>query len=144
MKGFGCTIISYDPWANKAKADEMGVELVDTLDELFQRADFLSLHARLTDENHGLVSEKYLKMMKPTAYLVNTARAGLIDEEALIKALEEHTIGGAGIDVFSSEPLPEGHPFMNLDNIIATPHVAGNGGDWILRSIESPLHEIAH
>lgn len=144
LKGFGCTIISYDPWANKAKADEMGVELVDTLDELFQRADFLSLHARLTDENHGLVSEKYLKMMKPTAYLVNTARAGLIDEEALIKALEEHTIGGAGIDVFSSEPLPEGHPFMNLDNIIATPHVAGNGGDWILRSIESPLHEIAH
>ena len=82
--------------------------------------------------------------MKRTGYLVNRASAGLFDDVALIKAFEDHTIGGGGIDVFSFEPLPEGHPFMNLDNIIATPHVAGNGGDWILRSIESPLHEIAH
>ena len=122
----------------------MDVEIVGTIEELFQRADFLSVHARLTAENHGMINERLLTLMKPTAYLVNTARAGLIDEEALIKALEEHVIAGAGIDVFSDEPLPDGHPFLKLDNIIATPHVAGNGGDFILRSIESPLNEIRH
>ena len=144
LQGFGCHIITYDPWARLEVADEMGVEMVDTIEELFRRSDFLSVHARLTQENHGMINGRLLNMMKPTAYLVNTARAGLIDEEALIKALEEHVIAGAGIDVFSCEPLPDGHPFLTLDNIIATPHVAGNGGDFILRSIESPINEIRH
>lgn len=144
LSGFGCNIITYDPWIKADVAKQMGVEVVDTLDELVQRADYLSLHARLTDENKGMVNDKLLGMMKPTAYLVNTARAGLIDEEALIRALQNRTIAGAGIDVFSSEPLPEDHPFLHLDNIIATPHVAGNGGDFIIRSIESPVNEIRH
>ena len=144
LKGFGCNIISYDPWANKAKAEEMGVELVETIEELFERADFLSIHARLTADNHGLVGKDLLARMKPTAYLVNTARAGLIDEDALIEALQNKTIGGAGLDVFQNEPLPDGHPFLTLDNVVATPHVAGNGGDWILRSIDSPFQEIRH
>lgn len=144
LQGFGCSIITYDPWADPETAKKMDVEIVGTIEELFQRADFLSVHARLTAENHGMINERLLTLMKPTAYLVNTARAGLIDEEALIKALEEHVIAGAGIDVFSDEPLPDGHPFLKLDNIIATPHVAGNGGDFILRSIESPLNEIRH
>ena len=91
-----------------------------------------------------MVNKKLLELMKPTAYLVNTARAGLIDEKALVAALKEGKIAGAGLDVFSSEPLPEGHPFLTLENVIATPHVAGNGGDFILRSFESPLNEIRH
>lgn len=144
LKGFGCHIISYDPWANKEIAEDMGVELVDTIEELFERADFLSVHARLTEDNHGLIDERLLGIMKPTAYLINTARAGLIDEDALINALQNHVIAGAGIDVFSSEPLPEGHPFLTLGNIITTPHVAGSGGDFIIRSIESPINEIRH
>lgn len=144
LKGFGCHIISYDPWAKKEAAEELEVELVDTIEELFQRSDFLSVHARLTNENHGLINRELLSQMKPTAYLVNTARAGLINEKDLINALENHVIAGAGIDVFSLEPLPEGHPFLTLDNVIATPHVAGNGGDFILRSIESPINEIRH
>lgn len=144
LKGFGCDIISYDPWADKNIAEEMGVELVDTIEELFKRADFLSVHARLTEENHGLIDERLLSIMKPTAYLVNTARAGLIDEKALIHALKNKVIAGAGIDVFLSEPLPEGHPFLTLDNVITTPHVAGSGGDFIIRSIESPINEIRH
>ena len=144
LKGFGCNIISYDPWAKKEIAQAMGVELVDSVEELFSRADFLSVHARLTSENHGMVNKKLLELMKPTAYLVNTARAGLIDEKALVAALKEGKIAGAGLDVFSSEPLPEGHPFLTLENVIATPHVAGNGGDFILRSFESPLNEIRH
>ncbi len=144
LKGFGCRIISYDPWANKDIAEKMNVELVDTIEELFERADFLSVHARLTEENQGLINERLLGIMKPTAYLINTARAGLIDEGALIHALENKVIAGAGIDVFSSEPLPERHPFLTLDNMITTPHVAGSGGDFIIRSIESPLNEIRH
>lgn len=144
LKGFGCHIISYDPWANKTRAEEMGVELVGTIEELFSRADFLSIHARLTEDNHGMVNKELLALMKPTAYLVNTARAGLVDEEALVDAIRNHVIAGAGLDVFSSEPLSENHPFLTMDNIIATPHVAGNGGDFILRSIESPVNEIRH
>ncbi|MDO4261519.1 MAG: 2-hydroxyacid dehydrogenase [Eubacteriales bacterium] len=144
LKGFGCSIISYDPWARREIAGEMQVELVGSIEELFERADFLSVHARLTEENHGLVNAELLSRMKPTAYLVNTARAGLIDEKALCEALEHHVIGGAALDVFSEEPLPDGHPFLTLDNVIATPHVAGNGGDFIIRSIESPINEIRH
>ncbi len=144
LKGFGCDIISYDPWGNKEKAEEMGIELVGNIEELFKRADFLSVHARLTDQNHGMINKELLSLMKPTAYLVNTARAGLVDEEALIEAIKNNVIAGAGLDVFSSEPLPENHPFLTMDHVIATPHVAGNGGDFILRSIESPINEIRH
>lgn len=144
LKGFGCKIITFDPWADSEAVGEIGVEKVDTIEELFQRADYLSVHARLTEGNHGLIDERLIGMMKPNAYLINTARAGLIDEKSLIKALEEHVIAGAGIDVFSSEPLPDNHPFLMLDNVIATSHIAGNGGDFILRSIESPINEIRH
>lgn len=144
LKGFDCEIIAYDPWADKAVAKQMGVELVDDMEELFQRADFLSVHARLTSENHGLINKKLLDLMKPTAYIVNTARAGLVDEAALVEALRNKTIAGAGLDVFTQEPLPNGHPFLGLENVIITPHVAGNGGDFILRSIESPIIEIRH
>lgn len=144
LKGFGCRIISYDPWANKKIADDMGVELVETIEELFERADFLSIHARLTPDNHGLVGKDLLSRMKPTAYIVNTARAGLIDEDALIDALQNKIIGGAGLDVFQNEPLSDGHPFLTLDNVVCTPHVAGNGGDWIIRSIDSPFNEVRH
>lgn len=144
LQGFGCKIISYDPWVKKELADKMGVEIVGTIDELFERGDFISLHARLTDENHGLVNKELLSKMKNSAYLVNTARAGLVDEDALIEALENKKIAGAGLDVFMSEPLADNHPFLTLDNVIITPHVAGNGGDFILRSIESPIKEIGH
>ena len=144
LKGFGCNIISYDPWGNKEKAEELGVELVDNIEELFKRADFLSVHARLTDQNHGMINKELLSLMKPTAYLVNTARAGLVDEDALIDAIKNNVIAGAGLDVFSSEPLPDNHPFLTMDHVIATPHGAGNGGEFILRSRESPINEIRH
>jgi D-3-phosphoglycerate dehydrogenase len=144
MQGFGCNIITYDPWIRPGIAEEMGVEIVDTIEELFKRSDYLSIHARLTDENHGLVNGRLLGLMKPGAYIVNTARAGLIDEDALIHALQNGVIAGAGLDVFSQEPLPEGHPLLLAENVIVTPHVAGNGGDFILRSIESPINEICH
>lgn len=144
LAGFGCRIIAFDPWADRTRADEMGVGLVDTIEELFRRADFLSIHARLTEDNRGMVDKRLLGLMKPTAYLVNTARAGLVDEEALIGAVRSGQIAGAGLDVFSMEPLPEDHPFLTMEHMIVTPHVAGNGGDFILRSIESPVNEIRH
>mgnify|MGYP005778826185 CR=1 FL=1 len=144
LVGFGCRLIAYDPWARPEAARAYQTELVDSLEELFERSDFLSIHARLTADNHGMVNRSLLERMKPTAYLVNTARAGLICEKDLIEVLQEKRIAGAGLDVFSQEPLPDGHPFLTLDNVIITPHVAGNGGDFILRSIESPLKEIEH
>jgi len=144
LQGFGCRIIAYDPWVSKEITERFGVEKVDSLKQVFEDADFVSLHARLTLENHGMVDKKLLKTMKSTAYLINTARAGFVNEDDLIEALKDGTIAGAGLDVFSQEPLPEGHPFLTMENVIVTPHVAGNGGDFILRSVESPLNEIRH
>lgn len=144
LTGFGCRIIAFDPWIDKSTAKKLGVTITDSVEQLFETSDFISIHARLTEENHHMVNQRLISLMKPSAYIINTARAGLIDENALISALSAHRIAGAGIDVFSCEPLPAGHPFLTLDNIIATPHVAGNGGDFILRSIESPLTEIRH
>lgn len=142
LKGFGCDIITFDPWIREGAAEEYGVEVVENIEDLFKKSDYLSVHARLTDQNQGLINKELLSMMKPSAYIVNTARAGLVDEDALIEALENNVIAGAGLDVFQKEPLRDGHPFLTLDNVISTPHMAGNGGDFILRSIESPINEI--
>lgn len=147
--GFGAKFLAYDPWANPEKIQEYGVEQVDSIEELFRRSDFISVHARYNKPgepncNYHVIDEKLLREMKPTAYFVNTARAGLVDYDALTRILQEKAIAGAGLDVFDPEPLPDNHPLLLLDNVIVTPHVAGNGGDFILRSIESPLHEIRH
>lgn len=144
LKGFGCKILAYDPWVSTESMLEHMVTKVDSLGELFEVSDYVSVHARLTEENYGIVNSELLGRMKPTSYLINTARAGLINEEDLIECLKQKGIAGAGLDVFNQEPLPENHPFLSLDNVIVTPHVAGNGGDFILRSIESPLKEIEH
>ena len=144
LQGFGCNIITYDPWANKQAIEKYNVELVDNIEDLFKRADYVSVHARLTNDNKGIIDEKLLGLMKPTAYLINTARAGLVNQKDLIKVLEDKKIAGAALDVFESEPLEDNHPFLTLDNVIITPHVAGNGGDFIIRSIESPINEIRH
>lgn len=100
-------------------------EMVE-LEYLLKNSDVVSLHARLTDESYHLIGEKELAMMKPTAILVNTARSGLVDESALIKALEQKKIAGAALDVFDEEPLPADHPFILLENVTITAHLAGS------------------
>jgi phosphoglycerate dehydrogenase-like enzyme len=101
-----------------------GVKLVD-LDELYQTSDVVSLHLRLSPETAGFVGAAQLALMKPTAILVNTARGALLDEAALIEALRTKRIAAAGLDVFATEPLPEGHPLITLPNVVLTPHCAG-------------------
>jgi D-3-phosphoglycerate dehydrogenase len=96
------------------------------LEELLRESDFVTLHVALTKETNGMISTRELNLMKPTAYLINTSRGPVIDEEALIKALKEKKIAGAGLDVFAKEPINLDNPLLKFDNVIVTPHCAGN------------------
>ncbi len=119
----GLKLIAHTNHPDETLARHLNVEFV-TLDELFTRADFVSLHIPMNASTQQLVSEERLRRMKPTAFLINTARGGLVDHQALLKALQEHWIAGAAVDVFESEPLDAAHPLFALPNLIATPHVA--------------------
>lgn len=120
--GFNMRILAHDICANP-EAEKLCVQFV-SLDELLAQSDFLSLHAALTPENKGLIGEAQLRRMKPTSYIINTARAALIDETALVKAVTANWIAGAALDAFSIEPLPAEHPIRKAPNVLITPHQA--------------------
>lgn len=122
VEPFQMRVIAYSPSADRAEAAALGVTLVDSLEELFAEADFVSLHARLTDDKRGMIKRQHLRAMKPSAYFVNVARGELVDEPELVQILQERKIAGAGLDVFEHEPLPVEHPLNSLDNVILTPH----------------------
>lgn len=122
-KGFGMRVIYYDKYRlPRELEEELGVEYVE-LDELIKEADIITIHTPLTPETENLINEERLRMMKKTAYLVNTARGRIVDLDALVKALKEGWIAGAALDVFPEEPLPPDHPITKLDNVILTPHI---------------------
>lgn len=123
--GFDMQVLVYDPYIQADQIGLLGVRLTASLKEVIQSADFLSLHAALTDETRAMIGETELRAMKPTAYLINTARGGLLDESALHKALQEKWIAGAALDVFVDEP-PLGSPLLGLENIVVTPHVGAH------------------
>lgn len=118
----GARVIAYDPYAT---AVPDGVELVP-LDDLLARSDIVSLHAKLTPETENIIGARELELMRPTSYLINTARGGLVDNVALAKALHDSTIAGAAVDVFDTEPQIAGHPLLSAPNCITTPHMTGN------------------
>jgi phosphoglycerate dehydrogenase-like enzyme len=118
---FGMVHLAHDPWADPALAAALGVRLVD-LDTLFRESDFVSVNCPLDEATRGLVGERLIGLMKPTAYLVNTARGPIVDERALTRALQAGRIAGAGLDVFEQEPTPSDNPILALDNVIVTPH----------------------
>jgi D-3-phosphoglycerate dehydrogenase len=128
------TLIAHDPFADKAVAAELGVELVG-LEELFRRSDVLSVSCPLTPETHHIVNAERLALMKPTAYLINTARGPIVDQKALTRVLQEGGIAGAGLDVLEQEPPEPDDPILKLDNVLLAPHAlcwtdqcfAGNG-----------------
>ena len=122
-QAFGLHGIACDPFVSPEAAEGLGVELVD-LDALFTRSDFLSIHLPLTAETRGLVDADRLRQMKPTAVVINTARGPIIEQDALVHALQEGWIAGAGLDVYEEEQLPSGHPLLSLPNVVTTPHVA--------------------
>jgi D-3-phosphoglycerate dehydrogenase len=121
--GFNMEVLVADPVAEADTVARLGYRLVD-LDELLRQADFVSLHAPLNAETRHLIDARRLALMKSSAYLVNTARGGLVDEAALVEALERQRIAGAALDVFEREPLPD-LPLRRLDQVVLTPHVAG-------------------
>lgn len=119
---FGMKAIAWSQNLTSAKAAEAGVIRVDK-DELFSAADIITIHVILSDRTRGLVGARELGLMKPSAVLINTSRGAVVDEKALIAALRENRIAGAGLDVFETEPLPRSHPFLELSNTVITPHV---------------------
>ena len=128
LSGFDMRILGFDPYADEAVCRAAGVELVE-LDELMAKSDFVSLHARLTEQNHHLINAERLALMKPTAYLINTSRAGLIDEAALVETLRAKRIAGAALDVYEHEPPQADDPLLTLENVTLTPHMAGGSND---------------
>src|SRR5215468_4200990 len=121
-KAFGMNVIAWSPNLTPERCKEAGVTYA-TKEELFANADIVTIHVVLSQRSRGLVGAADLARMKPTAYLVNTARGPIVDEDALLDVLKQKKIAGAGIDVFSVEPLPVNHPFRKLDNLVLTPHL---------------------
>lgn len=119
---FQMRIIAYSPHADPKQARELNVELVSSLGQVFSESDFVSLHGRLNAQTRGMITAREFGLMKPTAYFINVARGEMVDEPAMIAALREKRIAGAGLDVFEHEPLPQSSPLLSLDNVILTPH----------------------
>ncbi len=128
LQAFGMSVIAYDPYVTSARAQQLGVQLV-TLDELLEQSDFITIHMPKTPETTGMIATEQFRLMKRSAYIVNVARGGLIDEEALHKALTTGEIAGAGLDVFTSEPpAADGSAALLLDlpNVVVTPHLGAS------------------
>jgi len=119
---FDMSVIAWSQNLTAERAAQYGATLVSK-DELFARSDILSIHVQLSARTRSLVGARELHLMKPTAYLINTARGPIVDEAALVQALQTRTIAGAGLDVFDQEPLPPGHPLTLLDNTLLVPHI---------------------
>jgi len=138
---FGMRVIAYSPNADPAQAAALGVALT-SLENVMREADIVSLHSNLTPEKVHMIRAEHLALMKPSAYLVNIARGALIDQAALVEALRERRIAGAGLDVYEVEPLPADDPLTKLDNVLLTPHFAPAtadvwkaGGEQVARGI---------
>jgi D-3-phosphoglycerate dehydrogenase len=129
--GLGMRVLAYDPYVDPAKGEALGLETVDELMEVVAQADFLTLHIPNTTQTRGLVDAAALAAMKPTAYLVNCARGPVVDEKALIRALREGTIAGAGVDVYDPEPPAMDNPLFSLPNTVCTPHIASFTEDGV-------------
>jgi len=131
-KGFDMEVIAFDPYADPEVAQKLDVTLMD-FQTLLLRSDFVSLHVPLTAETRNMIGKAELELMKPSAILVNNARGGLIEEEALYEALAGGGIAGAALDVFAQEALSADHPLTRLDNLLCSPHVAGQTEEALVR-----------
>ncbi|EMT38064.1 D-isomer specific 2-hydroxyacid dehydrogenase, NAD-binding [Thermoanaerobacter thermohydrosulfuricus WC1] len=143
--GFGAKVIAYDPNLSEEEIQKRGAQPV-SLEELLQTSDIISLNASLNEKNYHMLSHKEFSMMKKNVFIVNTARGELIDTEALIKALKEGKVAGAGLDVVEGEPIDENHPLLAFDNVIITPHTSAytyeclrGMGDKVVSDVEKVL-----
>jgi len=141
-RGFGMKVIAYDPYVDASVFETLGVERVD-FDQLLADSDIVSVHAPLTPDTRGMLGREQFQKMKPTAYLINTARGGLVDHEALYGALTAGRLAGAGLDVTDPEPINPDSPLLQLDNVIVTAHSAHFSIPAFMELINRPAHEIA-
>jgi D-3-phosphoglycerate dehydrogenase len=140
-QGIGMKVIAWTFNPTPQRAAEYGVEFLE-LEELLRRSDVVSLHVALTPQTQGFIGRERLALMKPTAILVNVARGAVVDEAALLEALQDGMIAGAGLDVFEAEPLPAGHPFTELDNVVLSPHAGSMAYNGTMRGLEMSIENL--
>nr|WP_238717461.1 2-hydroxyacid dehydrogenase [Natronorubrum halophilum] len=131
LNSFNPDLFVYDPYVDDDEIRETGAEPA-SLETLLGESDAVTLHVRLSEETEDMISTEEFEQMNSDGYLVNTARGGLVDTDALVKAVQNDEIAGAALDVFEEEPIPEGHPLLDLNGVILTPHVAGSTRDAVL------------
>ncbi|MBN1104382.1 MAG: hydroxyacid dehydrogenase [Deltaproteobacteria bacterium] len=133
MAAYDMTVMAYDPYVQPDLARSLGVALHQDVDEIFRRADVVSLHTPFTPQTRGLVSADRLRLMKPTAFLINTARGEVVDETALYEALKGGAVAGAALDVYAEEPPGKDNPLFSLDQVILSPHSAALTQECVIR-----------
>lgn len=139
---FGMNVIVFDPYLETSILEDEGCTSVE-LNKLLGDADFISIHAKLTPETHHMINDKTLAKMKKTAVLINTARGSIIDEEALLMALTKGVIASAALDVFEEDPIKQGNPLIQLENVTITPHSAGRSPDTEMRGYRQVALQVA-
>jgi D-3-phosphoglycerate dehydrogenase len=139
---FGLRVLGNDPYVDQSLVNEYGITLM-SLPRVLKESDFVSVHTPLDKQTWHLIGEEEFKQMKPTAYLINTARGAIIDEAALIKALQEKRIAGAGLDVFEKEPIDPGNPLLKMDNVVTIPHTASFSDEALEVQPINPAQEVA-
>ena len=133
-KAFDMQVIGYDPFIDEKAMKKDGIKKIDELSKLLEKADFISLHIPHTSETHYIINENMLAKMKPSAYLINCARGGVVDEKALYDAIKNGKIAGAAMDVFEQEPPSKDNPLFTLDNVVVSPHIGANTKEGQLRA----------
>ncbi len=136
LLGFRVRLLVYDPYVERDTIDALGGEKVVDLEQLFRESDFISLHARLSEETRGFIGLDLFELMKPTAYFINNARSRLVRYDELYEVLAAGRIAGGAIDVHDDEPLPDDSPWRSLENVTLTPHVAGQTEETVENSVQ--------
>jgi D-3-phosphoglycerate dehydrogenase / 2-oxoglutarate reductase len=139
---FNMTVLAYDPYVTEAYIANTGAQRVANLEELLKQSDYVTVHCLLSSETKDIIGKKEMEMMKNSAYLFNTARGGIIDEEALVKALDDGQIQGAAIDATILEPPGSDHPLVMHDKVLVTPHIAANSDEAMSRMAAMAAQEI--
>lgn len=132
-RALGMRVLAYSPSAPDAALAEAGAERAAGLDALLREADVVSLHCPVREDTRNIIDDRALRQMRPSAFLINTSRGELVDEDALVAALREGRLAGAGLDVFAVEPLPPDHPLPSLPQVVLTPHAAGSSEEAMER-----------
>jgi glyoxylate reductase/D-3-phosphoglycerate dehydrogenase len=139
-RGFGMDRLIYDPFITQEQLGDLGV--LSPLSELMANSDIVTIHAPLMDSTIGLISDEMIRVMKPTAFLINAGRAAIVDREGLMSALAEGRIQGAGMDVYWDEPPSPDDPLFSLPNVTLTPHVAGASDDVVVEHSRLAAHHV--